>query len=188
MVILQMRLRRIKALPSSHTKTMKPYVISLKRALGAGALTGLALSAAYAAFGLFPFGPNSLSWGDMSQQAVPLLMQLKDVLSGRAGLLLNLQNAGGMSFWGVLFFFLASPLHLLVVFVEKGDLYLLVNVLVLLKLALAAGAASWFFSAEAPASRCPPISPYAWATACAAMGCSTTKTWSGWTYWPCFRW
>ena len=150
MVILQMRLRRIKALPSSHTKTMKPYVISLKRALGAGALTGLALSAAYAAFGLFPFGPNSLSWGDMSQQAVPLLMQLKDVLSGRAGLLLNLQNAGGMSFWGVLFFFLASPLHLLVVFVEKGDLYLLVNVLVLLKLALAAGAASWFFSAEAP--------------------------------------
>lgn len=129
---------------------MKPYADSIKRALGAGALTGLALCAVYAAFGLFPFGPNTLSWGDMSQQAVPLLMQLKDVLAGRSGLFLNLQNAGGMSFWGVLFFFLASPLHLLAVFVEKGDLYLLVNVLVLLKLALAAGAASWFFSAEAP--------------------------------------
>lgn len=129
---------------------MKPYADSIKRALGAAGLTGLALCAVYAAFGLFPFGPNTLSWGDMSQQAVPLLMQLKDVLAGRSGLFLNLQNAGGMSFWGVFFFFLASPLHLLVLFVDKADIYLLVNVLVLVKLALAAGTASVFFRHEAP--------------------------------------
>lgn len=122
----------------------------IKRAAGAASLTVLVLCAVYAVFGLFPFGPNTLAWGDMVQQTVPLLMQLKDVLAGRSGLFLNLQNAGGMSFWGVLFFFLASPLHLLAVFVEKGDLYFLANVLVLLKLALAAGTASWFFSKEAP--------------------------------------
>lgn len=129
---------------------MKHLSSPTKRALGAALLTVLLLCLIYTAFGLFPFGPNTLSWGDMSQQTVPLLMQFKDVLAGRSGLFLNLQNAGGMSFWGVLFFFLASPFHLLVVFVEKADVYFLVNVLVLLKLALAAWTASRFFSWESP--------------------------------------
>ncbi len=112
------------------------------------------ISAVYAAFGLYPFGEKTLSWCDMSQQVIPLMMELKDVLTGRAGWFLNLQNAGGMSFWGVFFFFLASPLNLLVLFVEKGDIYLLVNVLVLIKLSLSALTASVFFKTEAP--RLPP--------------------------------
>lgn len=108
------------------------------------------LSVFYAVFGLYPFGPKTISWCDMSQQVIPLLMELKDVLSGKSGWFLNLQNAGGMSFWGVFFFFLSSPLHLSVLFVEKADIYLLVNVLVLIKLSLAAATASVFFMEEAP--------------------------------------
>ena len=108
------------------------------------------LSAVYAVFGLYPFGGKTLSWCDMSQQVIPLLMEMKDVFAGKAGWFLNMQNAGGMSFWGVFFFFLASPLHLSVLFVEKPDIYLLVNVLVLIKLSLSAAAASVFFRREAP--------------------------------------
>ncbi len=108
------------------------------------------LSIIYAVFGLYPFGEKTLAWCDMSQQVIPLLMELKDVLSGNSGWFLNLQNAGGMSFWGVFFFFLSSPFHLSVLFVEKADIYLLVNILVLIKLSLAAAAASVFFKREAP--------------------------------------
>ncbi len=108
------------------------------------------LSAVYAVFGLYPFGGKTLSWCDMSQQVIPLLMEMKDVFAGKAGWFLNMQNAGGMSFWGVFFFFLASPLHLSVLFVEKPDIYLLVNVLVLIKLSLSAASASVFFRREAP--------------------------------------
>ena len=90
------------------------------------------LSIIYAIFGLYPFGEKTLAWCDMSQQVIPLLMELKDVLSGHSGWFLNLQNAGGMSFWGVFFFFLSSPFHLSVL------------------LSLAAAAASVFFKREAP--------------------------------------
>lgn len=108
------------------------------------------LGVIYAIFGLYPFGEKTLAWCDMSQQVIPLLMELKDVLSGNSGWFLNLQNAGGMSFWGVFFFFLSSPFHLSVLFVEKADIYLLVNILVMIKLSLAAAAASIFFKKEAP--------------------------------------
>ena len=111
------------------------------------------LSAMYAVFGLYPFGSKTLAWCDMSQQVIPLLMELKDILSGQSGIFLNLQNAGGMSFWGVFFFFLASPFHILVLFVDKADIYMLVNVLVLAKLSLAASTASLFFHREAPGLR-----------------------------------
>lgn len=113
-------------------------------------LAALLLCAVFACFGLFPFGGKTLSWCDMNQQVVPLMLEFKDILAGKTGFLLNLQNAGGMSFWGVFFFFLSSPFTFLIAFVEKGSVYFLVNVLVLWKLALSASSASLFFREEQP--------------------------------------
>lgn len=104
----------------------------------------------YACSGLYPFGEKTLSWGDMDQQVLPLLMELQDILRGDSGFFLNLQNAGGMSFYGVFFFFLASPFSFLALFWEKAQLYLLANLLVLLKLSLAAASGAWFFQREYP--------------------------------------
>ena len=94
---------------------------------------------------MFPFGYNTLSWCDMNQQVIPFLMDFKDILSGKANMFLNMQNAGGMSFWGVFLFFISSPFSFLVVFVDKADLYLFVNVLVMLKMMASAFTASIFF-------------------------------------------
>ncbi len=113
-------------------------------------VSAILLCGVFAVSGLYPFGERTLAWGDMSQQVVPLLMELKDILSGNSSMFLNLQNAGGMSFWGVFFFFLSSPFHLLVVLIEKAEIYHLVNILVLVKLSLAAATASVFFRREAP--------------------------------------
>lgn len=118
--------------------------------ISAFVLTAVLLCGVFAASGLYPFGDCTLAWGDMSQQVVPLLMELKDILSGKSGMFLNLQNAGGMSFWGVFFFFLSSPFHFFVALVEKPQVYFLVNILVLGKLSLAAATASLFFRREAP--------------------------------------
>lgn len=118
--------------------------------MGAFGITGLLLSVVFAAAGLFPFGEHTLAWGDLSQQVIPLLMEWKDILAGKSDIFLNLQNAGGMSFWGVFFFFLSSPFSFLVIFVEKAQIYLLVNGLVLLKLSLAAASGACFFQREAP--------------------------------------
>ena len=94
---------------------------------------------------MFPFGYNTLSWCDMNQQVIPFLMDFKDILSGKANMFLNMQNAGGMSFWGVFLFFISSPFSFLVAFVNKADLYLFMNILVMLKMMACAFTASIFF-------------------------------------------
>ena len=63
---------------------------------------------------LYPFGELTISWCDMDQQTIPLLCDLKDVLSGNESLFLSLQNAGGMNFYGVYFFFFLLEFFVLI--------------------------------------------------------------------------
>lgn len=83
---------------------------------------------------MYPYGTRSLSWCDMSQQVVPLMNQFKDILDGKSSMFLNFADSGGMNFYGVFFFFLASPFTLLVKFVPKENMMMFMNVLVMLKL------------------------------------------------------
>ncbi len=114
----------------------------------APALTAAVLLSVYAAYGLFPFGSGTVSWCDMNQQVIPFLMDFKDILSGKADLFLNLQNAGGMSFWGVFLFFISSPFSFLVLLVGKAQIYSFINLLLLLKLMLCSVTACAFFKRE----------------------------------------
>ena len=59
-------------------------------------MTGILSSIIYLYFGLFPYGELTLAWCDARQQVVPLLMDLKDMISGEQSIFLNLQNAGGI--------------------------------------------------------------------------------------------
>lgn len=95
--------------------------------------------------GLYPFGNLTISWCDMNQQVVPLLLDFKDILSGKGNMFYSLGNAGGMNFWGVFFFFLSSPFSFLVAFVEKNNLLLFMNIFVILKLMTSAFTASIYF-------------------------------------------
>ena len=53
--------------------------------------------------------------------------------------------------WGVLFFFVASPLHMLTVFVPDEGMFGFFNILVVMKLMLCAASAYWFFRRKFPA-------------------------------------
>jgi uncharacterized membrane protein YfhO len=99
----------------------------------------------YAVFRFFPFGTGTVSWCDMNQQVIPFLMDLKNILTGKADLFLNLQNAGGMNFWGVFLFFISSPFSFLVLLVDKGSVYQYINILLLLKMMTCAFTASIYF-------------------------------------------
>lgn len=96
-------------------------------------------------FGFFPFGTRTVAWADMNQQVVPLLCQFKDILDGKAGMLLSFKNSGGMNFWGVFFFFLASPFSLLVKFIRKEDMLLFMNILVVIKMMCCSASACFYF-------------------------------------------
>ncbi len=106
----------------------------------------LVLLAVFNATELFPFGERTVAWSDMNQQVVPLLCQFKDILDSKSGMLLSFKNASGMNFWGVFFFFLASPFTFLVKLVDKSDMLLFVNILVIMKSCTCAATASLYFS------------------------------------------
>ena len=94
---------------------------------------------------LYPFGSKSISWCDMNQQVIPILCNLKDIFNGKSSFFISYENAGGMNFYGVYMFYVSSPLNLLVAFVEKENMSLFVNVLVMLKMILAGGLSFVFF-------------------------------------------
>ncbi len=121
-----------------HLKKIYPYIIPPL------AVTLVTLIM-FAVFGIFPFGLKTISWCDMDQQTVPLLMDLKDILEGRSSIFYSTGNAGGMNFWGVFLFFLASPFYLTVRLVDKEHIVYLVNILLVIKLALSALSACIFF-------------------------------------------
>lgn len=120
--------------------------MKLKNGILAFLFTGAVLLFCFYMGGMFPFGSGTLSWCDMNQQAIPLLCDFKDILEGQDGLFLNTANATGMNFYGVFFFFLSSPFSFLVSFVDKADVPFLMNILVVLKLSLAAFTAAYSFS------------------------------------------
>ena len=101
--------------------------------------------AVFAGSGLYPFGDKTLAWCDMHQQVLPLLLDFKDILEGKGNFLLNWQNAGGMNFLGVFLFFISSPFSLLVVFVDKADMMVFMNIMTLMKLAVCAITANAYF-------------------------------------------
>ena len=116
-------------------------------------LVVLATLGVYKANFLYPFTNRTIAWCDMDQQFVPLLLDFKDILAGKEGFFLSFKNAGGMNFYGVFFFFLASPFNLLVAFVEKEDVSAFCNILVMLKMAGMALTASlylWHKNKNAP--------------------------------------
>lgn len=112
--------------------------------------TAVILGSIFAVFSLFPFGEKTLSWCDMNQQVIPLMLDFKDIIAGKSSIFLNMQNAGGMNFWGVFLFFLSSPFTLLVALIEKSQIFLFVNLLVWAKMMVCAFTAGLFFQKRFP--------------------------------------
>ena len=100
--------------------------------------------------GFYPFGDITISWGDLDQQTMPLLLDYKRILSGEEGFFLNTKAAGGMNFFGVFFFFISSPFAFLVIFVDESKVALFVNILVMLKMCAIACTASVYFYKKHP--------------------------------------
>ena len=122
---------------------LRKLVRSLKKTYFAAAGMTLALGlCVFLIFSAYPFAERTIAWCDMKQQVIPLMLEFRQILFGEADFFLNLQNAGGMSFYSIFFFFLSSPFSLLVLLIRPAALYSVINLIVLLKLAFASAAAS----------------------------------------------
>ncbi len=115
----------------------------LRKYLFPAAFSLLVLAAVYLFSGMFPLGGKTLPWAN--GQAVPYLAQFKDIITTDGGMFLSFKNAAGMDFWGVFLYYLASPFTLLSLLVSKEGMAQFANVLVMLKMILAACTATAYF-------------------------------------------
>ena len=92
----------------------------------------------FAIFGMAPFGDHGLLYRDGEIQMVDLFCWYKDVLTGKSSITYTFTKSLGGSNFSVFTYYLASPLSLLVVFFNKSDVPLFINILFILKAAIAA--------------------------------------------------
>lgn len=83
---------------------------------------------------IYPFGENSLIWGDMHDQITAFYYHFYDSLKGNGSLLVDFTTSSGINFLGILAYYILSPFSLLVLLVPRADIYLMVSVIIGLKI------------------------------------------------------
>lgn len=93
-----------------------------------------------------PFGNRTFAIHDAHIQYVDFFAYFKDVLEGKNNISYTLSESLGKDTLTTFSYYLASPLNLLIVFFPKSQIHVFFNLLIVLKLLLAAFAMSWFIS------------------------------------------
>lgn len=110
------------------------------------ALTVLIIIFRYIIQGFAPFGDRANIFHDAQHQMLDLLCWYKDVLSGNSSIDYTFTKSLGGSNFVVFSYYLASPLNLLVVFFDKTQIPLLMNLLFVLKCSFAAIFACYYIN------------------------------------------
>ena len=84
--------------------------------------------------GVYPFGKNSLIWGDMHDQITTFYYHLYDCVYGNNSLFVNFFTGGGINFLGIIAYYILSPFSLLVLLIPRSDIYLMVSVIIACKI------------------------------------------------------
>lgn len=95
-----------------------------------------------------PFGDKTIAFRDGTAQYLDFFAFYKDLLAGKETLGLSLNNSLGISNVLLFSYYLASPLNLLIIFFDKGNLPLFLDILFIFKIGLACSAFQYFLNVE----------------------------------------
>ncbi|APP02163.1 hypothetical protein LI610_00255 (plasmid) [Lactobacillus delbrueckii subsp. indicus] len=104
----------------------------------------------FAAFGYAPFGLKSVAGADANIQYLDLFAYLKDVLAGKNSATYTMSALLGGDEVATFAYYLMSPLNFLVVFFKKSQLPIFYDILLALKLSLAATTMAIFLKQRFP--------------------------------------
>lgn len=82
------------------------------------------------------FTTNTILSGDMHAQYYPLYNYLKELLNGTSSIFYTFEKGLGGTMFGTFFYYLSSPLNLLIIFVNKIDIPNFITLLIILKISL----------------------------------------------------
>ncbi len=83
---------------------------------------------------IYPFGRNSLIFGDMHDQITAFYYHFYDAIKGNGSLLIDFSTSSGINFIGILAYYILSPFSILVFLVKRTDIYLVVSIIIALKI------------------------------------------------------
>ncbi len=106
---------------------LKPYLLTSAIVLGI-------MTIIFLIKGIYPFGNNSLIWGDMHDQITAFYYHLYDSVKGGKSLLIDFTSSGGINFLGIIAYYILSPFSLLVLLIPRSDIYLFVSVIIAIKI------------------------------------------------------
>ncbi len=104
-----------------------------KQYLYTGLITFCILAVVFIFKGIFPFGNNSVIWGDMHDQITAFYYHFYDSVYSNKSLLVDYTTSGGINFYGILAYYILSPMSLLMLIIPRDYIYMMVSVTVLLK-------------------------------------------------------
>ena len=108
-------------------KKLKPYLYTSLITLGI-------LGIIFIVKGIFPFGNNSLIWGDMHDQITAFYYHLHDAVYSNGSMFYDFRIGGGMAFIGIISYYIISPFTLLILLVPRTKIYLMVSVIIAFKI------------------------------------------------------
>ena len=96
-------------------KKWMPYLVT------AGIILGIFV-VLFCVKGIYPFGENSLIWGDMHDQLTAFYYHLYDTFYEDSSIFINFSTSGGINFFGIFAYYLLSPLSFLILLFPREAL------------------------------------------------------------------
>ena len=110
-------------------KKWMPYLVT------AGIILGIFV-VLFCVKGIYPFGENSLIWGDMHDQLTAFYYHLYDTFYGDSSIFINFSTSGGINFFGIFAYYLLSPLSFLILLFPREHIYQAISIIIVLKIVL----------------------------------------------------
>lgn len=108
-------------------KLKRPYLVT-------GLVSGFILLVLFLGKGIFPFGENTLIYGDMHDQITAFYYHFYDCFYANGSLLIDFSTSGGINFFGILSYYILSPFTFLFLLFKRENLYLAVSIVIALKM------------------------------------------------------
>lgn len=118
----------------SFKNNLKNFCFKKKDYLIVFGLIFVFMSALFIAFGLFPFGSNTVAHYDLFEQVEPLINLIYDFFSGKASFSFSFFIGGGANTFGYLSYYILSPFSFLFFVLGRANLIYTVNIILFAKL------------------------------------------------------
>ncbi len=120
-------------------------------------LSALVAAAGFIAFGMWPFGDNTVLIIDSLHQYLPFYTDFQGKLQDSQSLLYSFSGGLGYNFWSTYAYYMASPLNFLMAFIPRENVCDFMDFVILFKIGLCGGCFSWYLHRRDPQRKYLPV-------------------------------